>query len=129
MLVYENPASLLTKTSEERKSVLLKIFGGCILFLFYAFGVLPEDSGHPPAVKPSIYPVLYKGMILVPVSQKKALHIHHWVLCAIFVWMCILANKKWYFWLTFAGLAAMHGLWWYEDSLEFVQKNPWYNAH
>jgi hypothetical protein len=121
----EQPGCSESLFSYERVAALIRILAGCVLFVVYALVVLPSDSGSPPAVKPSIYPVLYQGMILVPLSRSKALHVHHWTLCALFFCAGILAKKKWYLLLTFTGLAALHGLFWYKDSLRFVQQKPW----
>lgn len=53
---------------------------GVMLSVLYSYFVLAYNTGEQPKLNPTIYPVLYRGMIIIPVSCKNAIHVHHWIL-------------------------------------------------
>ncbi len=59
---------------------------GILLSIIFSICLLPTKEGQYPAICPTIYPILYKGMIIIPYSRQKAIHIHHWI---IFFIICI----------------------------------------
>ena len=52
--------------------------GGLISFL-YSVVILPKQEGNYPKIQPTIYPIMYKGMIMIPYNKNKAIHLHHWI--------------------------------------------------
>ena len=59
---------------------MINILIGLLVALFYSMFFLPKKTGCLPRINPTIYPILYNGMVLIPISKKKALHIHHWII-------------------------------------------------
>jgi hypothetical protein len=52
---------------------------GCVIAFAYSLLVLPARAGTAPKVAPTLWPILWKGMIFVPFRQK-AVHVHHWLI-------------------------------------------------
>lgn len=95
------------------------ILYGFLLSLLYAYFILPHEEGHLPRIQPTIYPILYKGMIIIPYNKEKAIYVHHWVICFI---ICLF-NIPDFFRSFFFGLYVQGLL--YNDALEFICKNPY----
>lgn len=88
----------------------------------YAVTILPRKESNTPRIKPTIYPVLYNGMIIIPFNPI-AIHLHHWVICfficlaSIFIKIpTILVGFS--FGLFLQGIA-------YNDSLRLLCDNPY----
>jgi len=100
-------------------SLLVGIFCGFLYTLF----VLPKNKGGEPKINPTIYPILYKGMIIIPYNNKKALHLHHWIFCFI-ICMCSYIIYIPNFIKGFSITLLIQGIT-YKDSLNIVCKNPY----
>lgn len=103
------------------------LFGtGVSLALVYITAVLPVRTGETPAIKPTFYPVMFQGMIVVPVTRNTAVHVHHWVIYSALLLFCreILGPLGFGFCLTLA----VQGFVTYQDRLQFMQKNPWFSS-
>lgn len=96
---------------------------GIGLGLLYIYGVLPCRAGGKPRLDFSLYPVLHKGMIIIPISEGQALHVHHWMFYSIF----LLFTHEYLNDLVRAYVLTLifHGLFCYSDSLQFMEDNPW----
>ncbi len=46
----------------------------------YSAIVLPRAPHMPPAVAPTLRPFLYRGMVMIEVSEDLAIHVHHWII-------------------------------------------------
>lgn len=100
---------------------------GVSISILYKYLVLPNNEGEQPKWKPTLYPVIYKGMVIVPISSKKAIHIHHWifylfVLCispVVYIHPIFLGFSTG---LTFQGLT-------YNDRFKLVCDNPYNNTN
>ena len=93
---------------------------GLILALIYSILVFPKNVGECPKISPTIYPILYKGMIFLPYG-KKSFHIHHWIIAFFF---CLyFYNKNQYIYGFSLGLL----LQWltYNDSYKIISPNPY----
>ena len=53
---------------------------GIIISLIYDFLFLPRKHGVEPTIHPTIYPIIFKGMVIIALNKKKAIHIHHWII-------------------------------------------------
>ena len=84
--------------------------------------ILPTKAGAAPRIAPTVPPIIYQGMIILPYTQQKAIHIHHWI---IYFFIAILT---WYYQaflvMGFSIGAFVHGFS-YKDSLEFLCNNPY----
>jgi hypothetical protein len=96
---------------------------GLIVSIIYSYYCLPKNEGGEPSISITLYPILYKGMIYIPVGFDKYLHIHHW--------LCYLGLLGFYSYLPsyingfFIGMC-VHGLT-YNDSLVFLEMSPYIN--
>lgn len=100
---------------------------GIFLSVLYRYFVLAYKTGDEPKVNPTIYPILYRGMIIVPISSNTAIHIHHWIL-----YLSILCMSRFMYihpicigfsaGLTFQGLT-------YSDRFVIRCKNPYHNVN
>ena len=61
--------------------------GGLFFSYLYSLFILPKNSGHEPNISPTIYPIMYKGMVIIPLNKEKSLHIHHWM---IYLFICLM---------------------------------------
>ena len=105
------------------RNTVLNTLLGLFLSYIYIIAVLPKKEQLEPNIKPTIVPIMYKGMIFIPFG-KNALHIHHWMLCML---LCILLSMKYntlrVLFGFFYGLF-IHGLQ-YKDSFTFIFPNPY----
>ena len=93
---------------------------GFLLALVYSYFIFPKKVGQPPRISPTIYPILYKGMIILPFFNK-AIHLHHWILGLI---ACIYFYKKNMFIFSFSLVILIQGLS-YSDFYIIVRDNPY----
>jgi hypothetical protein len=97
---------------------------GLIFSYIYSIFFLPKNSGECPNICLTIYPFLYKSMLIIPFNKKKALHIHHWI---IYLFICCLL----YFYFTINNILfgfslglLVQGLS-YNDSFNILCSNPY----
>lgn len=100
-----------------------KLIIGLVLAWVYCMFMFKKEKDCP-RVSVTIYPILYKGMIKIPIDNK-ALHVHHW-LVYLFVLLWLLTNHVPYreFGIGFAIGMIAHGLH-YRDCFEFITDNPY----
>ena len=65
------------------------IYTGLFFSLIYSVYFLPKNEGECPIIKPTIYPFLYNGMVIIPINKKKAIHIHHWMIYLFILFLSI----------------------------------------
>jgi hypothetical protein len=69
-----------------------------------------------------MYPLIYKGMVILPVL-KKALHVHHWM-----IYMLILSFRLKYAYsdiiFGFSSVLTIQGLT-YKDAFNIIEINPY----
>ena len=102
------------------------LFGilGLFFSFIYSIYVLPKNEGVEPSINPTVYPILYKGMIIIPYNKENAIHLHHWVIYFI---ICILSI---FIYIPNLIIGFSLGLFLqgitYNDSLHFICKNPYH---
>ena len=101
------------------------IIFGIIFAILYSNCILPEKEGEIPKISITIYPFLYKGMIIIPISNKKALHIHHWIICLI---LLLLYNYM-YLWLFVFLLGLIIQGISYKDCFTILVNNPYFDTY
>ena len=96
---------------------------GLIIAVIYSYLILPRQSGGIPKYKYTLYPIFNKSRIIIPISKKKAFHIHHWIIC-----LNILIFKKNINPIIFGFLFGLfiQGLF-YTDAFVIIKQNPYYN--
>jgi len=98
-------------------------FFGLVLSYFYSKLVLPRNIGNQPLINPTIYPILYRGMLIIPFNKTQAIHIHHWLfyllICIIGLFLEIPKII-----IGFSLGLFIQGLI-YEDRFNFIEKNPY----
>lgn len=95
-------------------------FLGLIISILYSFLILPRSEKLVPKIKFTLYPLFYKGMLILPLNKNKALHIHHWV---IYLIIYLLFSK----YPLIKGLSLglfLQGLS-YIDRFNFIIRNPY----
>jgi len=102
------------------EQVNMFLLGTCTAIIYCAV-VLPSKHGDNPAISLNIEPFLFKGMIIFPISEDTAIHLHHWI-----IYGCLLAFYNWipiFLWAFFLTLT-IQGIF-YEDAFIIFVKNPW----
>jgi len=94
---------------------------GLLLSIVYSLLILPPVSGESPNIKFTMYPLIYKGMIYIPISSKKCIHIHHWVIFFCFLLFHTLLPS---ILIGFSLGLFIQGLS-YDDAFTFVVANPY----
>lgn len=84
---------------------------GLFISFVYSVYILPLHAGLEPLVNPTVYPVLYRGIVIIPYNKSKAIHLHHWI---IYLFICGASI----FGLFIQGLS-------YKDRLKFICRNPY----
>jgi hypothetical protein len=96
---------------------------GIIISIIYSYFFLPKEKNEFPTINPTIYPILYKGMIIIPINKKKCIHIHHWILSLLLCLSYIFFDIP----LIVVGISfglIIQGLM-YEDRFDIICKNPY----
>ena len=97
------------------------IFGLALSAAYAAWG-LRGGAGRAPRLRPTLWPLLHRGMVIVPLSPTVALHVHHWVLyLPVLAWAAARAHG------VMAGFAlgmVAQGLH-YHDRFHFLCPNPY----
>lgn len=96
---------------------------GFITAKIYSYFILPNKHGETPLIKLRIYPILYNSMIIIPINNKKAIHIHHWLIYLLICLLVIIINIPKYI-LGFSIGLFIQGIK-YKDSYNFICDNPW----
>lgn len=100
---------------------MINIIIGLVIALFYSIFFLPKHANFLPRIDPTIYPIMFKGMILIPISKKKALHIHHWIISLALLIFLFSVKSFGILFGTVLGLF-IQGLF-YKDSFKIIESN------
>jgi hypothetical protein len=106
---------------------MLRILIGLLVALFYSKVFLPKHTGFLPRIHLTIYPILYEGMVLIPISNKKAIHIHHWIICLGLILLLSFFKSFGIIFGIVLGLFIQGLL--YKDSLNIIQGNHYVNNY
>ena len=102
---------------------MLQFIFGWLVSLIYSFLFLPNEKRLNPTIDPTCFRIKRNGMIIVPFSWTKAIHIHHWVLyfliCIISLFLYIPRMI-----IGFSVGLFLQGIW-YEDFNVFICDNPY----
>ena len=93
-------------------------FASCLYSAFF----LPK-KGLNPVINPTFFPIIWNGMIIIPFSPTKAIHIHHWILC----FLIVIASQFIYISPIIVGFSFglfLQGIL-YEDFGVFICDNPY----
>lgn len=99
---------------------------GLGLAIVYAIIVLPRNEGESPLIRPNIHGLMWKGMIIIPVSEMYAIHLHHWMIYCVIFFGCVLLNK-FHFVMGFSMGLMIQGLM-YHDSFILFCDNPFHSV-
>ena len=94
---------------------------GLILSVIYSILVLPLKTGQSPYINFTVYPLIFKGMIYIPISSKKCIHVHHWI---IFLGVLFFYNFISHILSGFSLGLCLQGLL-YNDAFVFIVDNPY----
>ena len=103
------------------------MFFGFLLSYIYSYLVLPRNSGEEPNISITLYPIMYRGMIIIPINNTRALHLHHWIIYSFLSSFALNLTKYlyineiiYYFLLGLIFQGVM-----YDDSLNILTRNPY----
>ena len=97
------------------------MIGLCVAFIYSKLVYRKEKE--PPRINFTLYPLIYNGMILIPIKDK-AIRIHHWMLSiGILAWL-LNCKKQYNMFVGFCIGLIFHGLT-YNDCFEFITLNPY----
>ena len=102
---------------------MMEVIIGLLLSGIYSYLVLPKkEKGHP-RISPTLYPLIFKGMIMIPISKEKCFHMHHWIinLFIFFISLFIYIPKLI---IGFSLGLFLQGLS-YKDRFHFIINNPY----
>jgi len=101
----------------------------CGLFIssLYSYWILPPKEGGEPTLKYTLFPLLYKSMIIIPLNHNKAIHIHHWVIYWLIFCLSLVITTPTIITGFSIGLF-IQGIQ-YKDSFQFVCNNPYYTVN
>lgn len=102
------------------KNFLLGVF----VAIIYSCIILPKKSKQNTNINLTIYPILYKGMIIIKYYRNKYIHIHHWILYLFIFLILLKKNNKLYFLKGFTFTMFLQGLL-YKDFHNLECKNPY----
>ena len=120
---------------------MIQICGGLALAYRYCTWMFTQEK-QSPRVQPSIYPIMYEGMLIIPLNNTTAVHIHHWMVYSVVLMACmveIMFNLEEQYYLyqplnpywscVFCGIGwsigmVYHGLH-YSDCFQVLESNPW----
>jgi len=104
---------------------MLLFVSGILTGTIYSSRMLPEKEKGIPSLKFTVYPIIFHGMIFVPVSAEFAIHVHHWVIYTLLFVVSIMFKLP-YILIGFCVSMVLHGLS-YADRFSFVEPNPFQN--
>lgn len=102
---------------------MLYFFIGLLASVIYIYLILPKKCGTSPSIKMTIYPFLYDGMVIIPINNNCALHIHHWLIFSLICFSSIILNIPTLL-LGFSLGLSVQGLL-YKDWSDFICENPY----
>lgn len=97
---------------------------GLLIANLYSKSILPSNSGGTPIIKPTLYPILYNGMVIIPITDTVALHIHHWLLYLLICLMSLFFYVPSLI-LGFSFGLFIQGITTYKDRFKFICENPY----
>ena len=101
----------------------MKVIIGLLLSIIYSYIVLPKKEKESPKINPTLYPIIFKGMIMIPISKEKCFHIHHWIvnlfilITSLFIYIPKII-------IGFSLGLFLQGLS-YKDRFQFIINNPY----
>ena len=96
---------------------------GFFISSVYTYFILPDNEGSEPKINPTLYPILYKGMVIIPYNKANAVHLHHWVLYFLICLISVFIYIPHIFTGFSLGLF-IQGIK-YKDSCTFICDNPY----
>ena len=104
---------------------MFTILVGLSVSCLYSRMILPKNHGEQPCINPTIYPFMYKGMLIVPYNGEKAIHVHHWIIYFILCLMSLVYQIP-HILVGFSFGLCIQGIQ-YKDRCDFICDNP-YNS-
>ena len=83
----------------------------------------PLKCGEYPVICPTVKPLIHNGLIKIPITSKKAIHVHHWIIACIAMFVMVYIHMS----DIAIGIAIgffIHGLG-YSDCFDLICENPY----
>tara|TARA_B100001093_G_scaffold520256_1_gene613987 strand:- start:6099 stop:6404 length:306 start_codon:yes stop_codon:yes gene_type:complete len=101
----------------------MKLVVGLLLAVIYSYFILPKKEQEEPKIKITLFPIMYNGMVMIPISKEKCFHIHHWIIYFLIFILSFFVNIPEII-VGFSIGLFLQGLS-YDDCFEFVANNPY----
>tara|TARA_B100000900_G_C20460598_1_gene667101 strand:+ start:716 stop:1021 length:306 start_codon:yes stop_codon:yes gene_type:complete len=101
----------------------MKLIVGLLLAVIYSYFILPKKEQGEPKINITLFPIMYNGMIMIPISKEKSFHIHHWILYLLIFILSFFVNIPEII-VGFSIGLFLQGLF-YNDCFEFIVDNPY----
>lgn len=93
---------------------------GMLLGAAYAWWGLGAHAGSKPRIRPTLWPLMHEGRLMIPLGPQHAAHVHHWMVCgALLPYLDALPV------LQGAALALLVQGLTYKDRFSVLEANPW----
>ena len=100
----------------------MKLLVGFLLAVLYSYFILPKKEKSNPKINITFFPIMYNGMIMIPISKEKSFHIHHWIIYFLIFILSFFVNIPEII-IGFSIGLFLQGLS-YNDSFRFIVNNP-----
>jgi len=93
---------------------------GIIVGFLYSYIALPSTEKKNPKLAITIYPIIYNGMVMIPIGNSCIFHIHHWMVYSSLLLFYQYLND---IIIGFSIVLTLHGLT-YNDAFDFIEDLP-----
>ena len=93
---------------------------GAVCAVVYAKLILPTKATYAPKFPVTLYPIMSRGSVVLPITRRVAVHVHHWLIYASML-LCLDLPE---FATGFMYTLTVQGLL-YPDAFWYVVRNPY----
>ena len=98
-------------------------FYGLFFSIIYSYLFLPKKSRDNPSILFTFKPIIFNSMIIIPINNNFAFHLHHWVIYSFIILLSFFIKIPiiiigFSYGLTLQGLS-------YYDCFNFIVDNPY----
>lgn len=98
-------------------------FYGLCFSIIYSYLFLPKKSHDNPSILFTFKPIIFNSMIIIPINNKYAFHLHHWIIYLFISLLSVFINIPIII-IGFSSGLILQGLS-YNDSFNFIVDNPY----
>ena len=102
---------------------VIMLYIGLLISAAYILFMFPNNNYSTqsyPRIQLTLYPILYRGMIHIPISKRNCLHVHHWLVYSLVILSSFIYEIPSYI-IGFSIGLCIHGLM-YKDAFQFIKR-------